>query len=284
MGCDDMVKSLIMNIQRYSIHDGGGIRTLVFFKGCPLRCPWCANPESQSFNQELIRKSSLCIGCSSEDCFKCTQEPRSCPTGALDIIGIEMTVEEAVLEVQKDLIFYDSTGGGVTLSGGEPLSHGDFALELLKKLKQFGIHTALETSGFGAWEVLDNLSDYLDLILFDLKIMDHKKSLEILEADNSVIKENFIRLIKKGAHVIPRIPLIPGYTMDDNNINAIIGFVLSQNLRSVHLLPFHQYGSGKYEGLAREYTLSHVLPPVQREIDAIKSIMEGHGLSVKIGG
>lgn len=279
-----MKKAIIFNIQRYSIHDGGGIRTLIFFKGCPLRCPWCSNPESQSFKPEIIRKESLCIKCSSSSCFTCTNTPEQCPTGAIEKVGKEMDIDEVLKEVKKDLVFYDSTGGGVTLSGGEPLSQGEFAIELLKKIKNLGIDTAIETTGFSRWEILDKVSDHLDRVLFDLKIMDKKKSTKIINADIDLIKDNFKRLVKKGVNIIPRIPLIPRYTMDDENIDAIINFVSGQGIKEVHILPYHQYGISKYKSLGKKYILENLTPPSSEEVEEIKKKMANAGLYVVVGG
>lgn len=275
-----MLKGLIFNIQRYSIHDGGGIRTIVFFKGCPLHCPWCSNPESQTFEVEVMKLNSQCIHCKS-----CPMSVDQCPSGALVQQGKSMTVDEVMREVLKDEIFYNTSGGGVTLSGGEVLAQGLFAKELLKRLKALGIHTAIETSGCGRWEELDGIADYTDLVLYDLKIMDAEKSRKTIGVDSSIIQVNFERLIKKGCTLIPRIPLIPGYTMDDKNIETIIAFVKQYNLEEIHLLPFHQYGSSKYESLGREeYALKRVPTPEDRKINEIKLKMANNGLRVVIGG
>jgi pyruvate formate lyase activating enzyme len=279
-----MKKALIFNIQRYSIHDGGGIRTIVFFKGCPLRCPWCSNPESQSLEPQIIRKNSLCINCSSSDCYACTKTPEECPTGALEVVGQEMTVNDVINEVKKDIPFYETSEGGVTLSGGEPLLHGDFCFELLKRLKGLGINTAIETTGHVPFETLDMVSDYVDTFLYDLKIMDNKKSLEIINANSNLIKENFIKLSQKGANIIPRIPLIPGYTTDDTNIDSIISLVKSQGITTVHLLPFHQYGSSKYKGINKPYALESVSPYSEEDITEIIQKMKNSHLNVIVGG
>ncbi|GKU26589.1 [formate-C-acetyltransferase]-activating enzyme [Clostridium folliculivorans] len=279
-----MEKAIIFNIQRYSLHDGGGIRTVVFFKGCPLKCPWCSNPESQKFKLEIMRKPNLCIKCSSESCAKCTMSPDKCPTGALDYIGREYTVEEVVNEVKKDIVFYDTSEGGVTLSGGEVLAQPMFALDLLKRLREFSINTAIETSGQGDTEKLLELAKYLDLILFDLKIMDKEKAKDILGADINLIKNNMKELVLNNHKVIPRIPLIPGYTMEDENISEIIAFVKELGLKEIHILPFHQYGSKKYEYLGKDYSLLDIKPPSEEEVNAIKLKMEQEGLTVFIGG
>ncbi|HEY8804119.1 MAG TPA: radical SAM protein, partial [Clostridium sp.] len=216
------MKALILNIQRYSLHDGSGIRTIVFFKGCPLKCPWCCNPEAISFEPQKVKIDSKCIHCE-----HCDFDVDECPTGAITEFGKYMSVEEIVRVVQKDMVFYRTSSGGVTLSGGEVLSQSIFAKELLMQLKNLGINTAIETSGQGNTQSLVELADYLDLILFDLKIMDEKKSKLLLGADINLIKNNLKTLVSMHKTVIPRVPLIPGYTLDAENIKEIIIFVKS---------------------------------------------------------
>ena len=273
------MEALIFNIQRYSIHDGGGIRTMVFFKGCPLRCPWCANPESQSFEIEKMKLKSLCI-----HCHPCSNSAEGCPSGALTEQGKWMTVEEVLAEVLKDSVFYHTSGGGVTLSGGEVLSQGIFAKELLKQLKLLGIDTAIETTGFGDWEVLEGLADYTDVFLYDLKIIDPIQSKKTIGADSEIILSNLAKLVHKGCRVIPRVPLIPGFTMDEKNITTISALALKYGLKEIHLLPFHQYGSSKYESLGRDYALQDLAVPSDEEVRAIKSQLEAQGFMVVVGG
>lgn len=263
------MKALIFNIQRYSLHDGDGIRTVVFFKGCPLHCPWCCNPESQSFE---IEKSNV-----DSDTFRFRVN-----TGK--VFGKYMTVDEVLEKVEKDSVFYNTSGGGITLSGGEVLSQGSFAIELLKRLKRLSINTAIETSGYGDSSTLMKMSKYLDLILFDLKIMDKDKARNIIGLDIDLVKNNMRLLVEKNKRVIPRIPLIPGYNMDEKNIDAIINFVKELKLKEVHILPFHQYGSKKYEYLNRDYVLKDVEPPDSKLVDSIKKKIEKFGINVVIGG
>lgn len=273
------MQALIFNIQRYSIHDGGGIRTIVFFKGCPLHCPWCANPESQSFESEVMKLKSQCI-----HCHVCADNAAECPSGALTEQGKWMTVEEVLAEVLKDSVFFNTSGGGVTLSGGEVLSQAAFATELLRRLKELGIHTAIETTGFGRWEALEGLAVYTDVILYDLKIMDPEQSKKTLGVDPEIILHNLARLVDKGCRVIPRVPLIPGFTMDERNITAISALAQKYGLKEIHLLPFHQYGSSKYESLGREYALKELTVPTDEEVNAIKSKLETQRFKVVIGG
>ncbi|MCB2340285.1 [formate-C-acetyltransferase]-activating enzyme [Clostridium estertheticum] len=273
------MKALILNIQRYSLHDGSGIRTIVFFKGCPLKCPWCSNPESISFQPQTVKMESKCIHCQ-----HCSFDVDECPTGAITQFGKYMTVEEVVTEVQKDMIFYRTSKGGVTLSGGEVLSQSAFAIELLKQLKSLGINTAIETSGQGSTQNIIELATYLDLILFDLKIMNKEKAKLILGSDINLIKNNIKTLVKMHKKVIPRVPLIPGYTADDENIKEIIAFVKNLNLTEIHLLLFHQYGSNKYKLLNLDYKLNNIDIPTPESIEKIANEMRNNDLNVVVGG
>lgn len=273
------MKALILNIQRYSLHDGIGIRTIVFFKGCPLKCPWCSNPESVSFEPQKVKMDSKCIHCE-----HCDFDKDECPTGAITQFGKYMTVEEVTHEVLKDMIFYRTSNGGVTLSGGEVLSQSAFAKELLKNLKSQGVNTTIETSGQGKTQDLIEMAAYLDLILFDLKIMDENKSKLLLGSDINLIKHNINALVKLNKKVIPRVPLIPGYTLDDENIKAIITFVKSLNFTEIHLLPFHQYGSNKYRLLKKDYKLIDIPVPSPETIEKVANELRKNGLKVVLNG
>lgn len=274
----------IFNIQRYSLHDGGGVRTVIFFKGCPFTCPWCSNPESQSFQKEVMRKEVLCIKCSSSSAFKCTRSPENCPTGALETIGIEYTVQKVINEVKKDLVFYETTEGGVTLSGGEALCQGEFCIELLKELKKLGINTAIETTGVANWDTLDKITELLDTVLWDFKIMNKEESEQILNLDVELMKYNFKKIMDKNVKVIPRIPLIPGYTAREENMKQIIEYLCNFNINEVHILPFHQYGSSKYKALGREYKLDYLKLLSDKEIDNIIYLFNVRGIKTVLGG
>lgn len=280
------MKAMIFNIQRYSLHDGDGIRTVIFFKGCPLTCPWCSNPESQKLEKEIMRKQSLCIRCSSINCYECNKSPEDCPTGALEMIGKEMTLREVLDEVNKDAIFFDSTGGGVTLSGGEPLLQGEFIVELLEELKENGINTAIETTGIGRQDIIIEMAKYIDTVLWDFKIMDKKIAKEKVNQDIDIMKNNFELLIKNSnkVEIIPRIPLIPHYTADIENIEKILDYISKFDLKLVHILPFHQYGSSKYKAIGKEYKLKDIKILEKEEIENIKEFIENKGFKVVAGG
>lgn len=273
-----MNKGLIYNIQRYNIHDGGGIRTIVFFKGCPLKCPWCCNPESQNRAEEYIKKDNLCLKCP-----KCFMNEKDCPSGAYEKIGRMMTTDEILKEIQKDELFYEKQGG-VTLSGGEVLLQSGFAAELLCKIKQLFINTAVETSGQGSLNDLKAIAKYTDVFLYDLKIMNGEKAKKLLGADIDLIKANMEYLVGSGKSVIPRIPLIPGYTIDEENILSIMDFIKRLKLIEVHILPFHQLGSNKYVYLKRNYLLKDAKPLGDRQVKKIQNMFQDAGFTVNIGG
>lgn len=258
-----MTKGLIFNIQRYSVHDGSGIRTLVFLKGCPLKCPWCSNPESQGGVEPVTWLKD----------------------GKKEIVGEWKTVEEVTKEVLKDEMFYRTSSGGVTISGGEALIQKDFVLALLQELKSHGIHTAIETTGCTQPKVLASLLPYLDQVLFDLKIMNQDKLKRTIGAALANVKDNF-RLVAADNRIelIARVPLIPQYTTDKKNIAEIISFLSECKVAKVHLLPFHQYGSNKYEYLGQKYSMSEVDTLKQSEIEEIVKLFKAKKIIPTVEG
>jgi len=261
------VKGVIFNIERYSIHDGPGIRTLVFMKGCPLRCLWCANPESQKRLPEVGFAEKNCIKCgrclelcpvgaitesrkgreiNREVCTSCGKCAEVCPTGALILWGREMTVKEVMEEVQKDIPFYLTSGGGVTISGGEPMMQSEFVGILLEECHRNGLHTAIETSGYANWESFERVLRHLNLVFYDLKQMDPVKHKEFTGVSNKLILENAKKIDSKGISMIIRIPIIPGYTDSEENIREIAKFTKElKTVREVNLLPYHRLGESK---------------------------------------
>ncbi|GAB2022802.1 [formate-C-acetyltransferase]-activating enzyme [Pseudolactococcus yaeyamensis] len=256
MSCDSL-KGLIFNIQRYSIHDGSGIRTLVFFKGCPLTCPWCSNPESrQAVTPTTWTKNGKC-----------------------EVIGNWMTVDEVVTEVLKDEIFFRTSGGGVTLSGGEVLMQAPFAKALLQALSELGIETAIETTGCFAQNQLESLVPYLSQVLFDFKIMAAEPAKRVIGIDVETVKENFELLLKyPEIKVTPRIPLIPNFTANPENLLVIMTYLKRFQIKEVHLLPFHQYGSSKYDDLGWRYEMKDVPTLIESEISELKALFEMNGM------
>ena len=269
----------IFNIQRYSLNDGQGIRTVVFFKGCPHTCPWCANPESMSPKIETVRRESKCLHCAT-----CLQDADECPSGAWEHIGRDVTLESLEREVLKDEVFFRASGGGVTLSGGEVLMQAEFATRFLQRLKQWGIRTAIETAGDTSPRRLLPLAQACDEVLFDLKIMDCAQARQVLNMNQPRVLENFRLLVTEGIKVIPRLPLIPGYTLSTENVAQVLAFLAPLPVEEVHLLPFHQYGEPKYSLLEREWAMAGIKAPEAEEVAPIRAMVEQAGYRVVMGG
>ncbi|MER1975438.1 [formate-C-acetyltransferase]-activating enzyme [Pseudocitrobacter faecalis] len=272
-------KARIFNIQRYSLNDGQGIRTVVFFKGCPHRCPWCANPESLSPRIETVRRESKCLRC-----VRCRQDADECPSGAWEHIGRDVTLEQLERDVLKDEIFFRASGGGVTLSGGEVLMQAEFATRFLQRLRQLGIRTAIETAGDTAFSRLLPLAQACDEVLFDLKIMDAERAREVLNINQPRVLDNFQRLLKEGIRVTPRLPLIPGFTLTDENVAQILAFLAPLPIAEVHLLPFHQYGEPKYHQLDKVWQMAGIPAPAEQDIAPQREKVERAGYRVVMGG
>ncbi|MBO1503629.1 [formate-C-acetyltransferase]-activating enzyme [Serratia proteamaculans] len=269
----------IFNIQRFSLNDGQGIRTLVFFKGCPHTCPWCANPESMSGKFHLVRRKAKCLHCQ-----PCLNDAQECPSGAMELIGQSMTLDALLLQILKDEVFYRSSGGGVTLSGGEVLMQAEFAGQLLQRLQALGINTAIETAGDAPLASVLALAEHCDQVLFDLKIMNTNAAKRLLNINQPRVLANFTMLAQRGIKLLPRLPLIPGYTLDQENMAQVLAFLAPFGLSEIHLLPFHQYGEAKYELLGREYTLRNVAPPSEQEIAPLQAMAQQAGFRVTMGG
>jgi len=284
-------KGMVFNIQRFSIHDGPGIRTVVFLKGCSLKCRWCSNPESQNPFAELFYNWSKCIDCQqcvkvcptqcltydeqnkiqndNNKCTRCFECVRVCPTTAMSKKGEMMEVDDVIAEVMKDKDVFEISNGGVTLSGGEVFSQFNFSMKLLKKLKQLNINTAVETSGYTTLENLDKLSLYCDLILYDFKHADQKKHMAGTGGSNIKIRHNLQKLISSHKNVLVRIPVVPGFNSDVESISDLIHALSELNVTEIELLPFHQFGKNKYKSLNREYRLKDVTVNNEAEFDVI---------------
>jgi len=254
----------IFDIQRYSIHDGYGIRTIVFLKGCLLRCRWCCNPESQNFEVETMTIQ-----------------------GKPQVTGEDITVEEVLSVVEKDRVYYQRSGGGLTLSGGEALCQPEFARDLLKGAKEHGIHTALESSGGVPYEHIEAVLPYLDQYLLDIKHMDEGKHKEYTGRGNILIQEN-ARKIAAGrmTELSIRIPVIPGFNDKPEEIKGIARFAKSlQHVKRIHLLPYHRLGEDKYKGLNRPYLMGDMAPPLPAQMEQLLTAARGaSGLECQIGG
>ncbi len=267
----------IFNIQKFCTNDGPGIRTTVFFKGCPLRCEWCHNPESQSFRAELLYSPESCVSClrcvgvcesgaqkssdgthifAREDCVGCLKcASLHCP--ALEAVGRDETPEAVLAEVLKDRAFYETSAGGITLSGGEPFAQYEFALELLRLAKASGLHTAVETCGYVATERLVEAAEYVDLFLYDVKETDSELHERFTGVDNSLILANLRRLDSLGARVILRAPIIPGRNARDEHYRALASLANELScVEAIELEPYHSFGESKHTRLGREYLLA----------------------------
>ena len=297
---------IIFDIQKYCIHDGPGIRTIVFLKGCPLACQWCANPESQQLEPQFAFFSDKCIGdkrcvqnCPAQalsfgkdglirnldHCLFCKKCVQSCAAGAIRVYGESMEAGGVINACLKDLAFYKHSQGGVTLSGGEPLMQNDFSLALLQELKKEGIHTAMETTGYTSAEIFKEIKKYTDLFLYDLKCIDRKKHQNYTGADNDLILENLRTLAKDRHDVIVRIPVVPGFNDDEAEIDRILDFLLSLDIKyPVNLLPYHRLGMFKYCALNMVCQMESVMPPDKDTIETIALKFTEQKITVNIGG
>lgn len=309
----------VFDIQKFTVNDGPGIRTEIFLKGCPLKCLWCHSPESQAFEAQVAWFSMRCIGV--EDCGKCLQICPAgalrvgagdslaantsdrhlvdrdtdlcdncgkctdiCPAKALCMTGVDMSVDEVMHIVEKDRSFYLKSGGGVTISGGEPMAQHAFTTALLRECKARGLHTCLDTTGFAKWVFYREAIPYVDLVLYDLKHMDSKISQELVGVPNARILENARRLAAEGIALQIRIPIIPGYNDSEQNLRATSEFCLELGsaVKLVQILPYHRLGTVKYERLHKDYQLEEVRSPSPERMESIKVLIESYGLEVQI--
>ncbi|MBR2965393.1 MAG: glycyl-radical enzyme activating protein [Clostridia bacterium] len=273
----EVVKAKIFEIKRFAVHDGDGIRTTVFFKGCPLRCVWCHNPEGLLFATQTAFYEHKCIGCG--ECKRADFCVDDCRGGARVVYGKEMSVDELLPILLEDRDFYENSGGGVTLSGGECLMQADFCAELLKRLKESSIHTAVDTCGFAAKSELDKVLPYTDVFLFDLKAYDEDVHIRCTGVSNKRIIENLKYLDKLGKEVEIRIPFVPDY--NDTQIEKIAELIAGlRNVSKIRLLAYHNYAGSKYEALGMQNTLPTRLPTDEEMQNAKELIKSITGLAV----
>ena len=308
MGMKEELKDFhatITDIQRFSLHDGPGIRTVVFFKGCPLRCQWCQNPETQNDKPQVMFFENSCIGCGAciatckmnavswngrypvtdlNKCISCGACAEACMSNARTLCGERYTVDEVISAVMRDETFYKNSGGGVTLSGGEVTVFADFASELLKRLKEIGIHSAIETCGFCSWENMVKISRWTDLFLYDIKHIDDEIHRTFTGRGVSLIHQNLLRLRAEGKEVIIRVPLIPGVNDDESTIRGIGQLAKKASVSKIHLLPFHQAGENKWKASGKQYFFAERQAMELQEAEKAKDILLEMGILASVGG
>lgn len=300
-----MNTAIIFNIQKFSVHDGPGIRTTVFIKGCPLKCLWCHNPESQEVKKQMLFDSNKCVLCETcvkicpqnaitlennklmtdpDKCNHCRQCEVYCIPGARQVAGKEYTVEEIIKEVMKDKVFYEQSNGGVTVSGGEPLIQINFVEELLKRLKEENIHTAVDTCGAVSFESIQRAAPYTDVFLYDIKLMDDEKHREFIGMSNKLILDNLRKLSQIHNNINLRMPIIEGVNADEIHIEKTIDFIKELNIKKVNLLPYHDIARHKYKKLDIVYKDEKMSKPSDGKMQRFKEMFEKKGYETKIGG
>jgi pyruvate formate lyase activating enzyme len=296
----------IFDIKKYAIHDGPGIRTTVFFKGCPLSCWWCHNPESVSKTTDRLYRQERCIGCKdcltacsngaiaelkntlqwiAANCVYCKSCEQVCPAEAVEFIGKTMSVEAVVSEITKDIVFYDESHGGVTISGGEPLLQPSFLLALLGACGDLDLHRTVDTSGYADTQTLLKVAACTELFLYDLKHMDPEKHYRYTGVSNEIILNNLKRLSQNGARIIIRLPLIPGINSDDENIDRTGSFASSlSGVCQVNILPYHSSAKAKYRNFGVKNNVADIRRPSEDYLESIARRLENFDLLVNIGG
>ncbi len=266
-------KGIVFDLKKFAVHDGPGIRTTVFFKGCPLNCTWCHNPESKKSEVETLITTNRrrCLDLSYSE----TKE----------VLGREVTVNDLMSEIKKDIPYYDESGGGVTFSGGEPMMQVDFLFELLQACKEEELHTSVDTSGYCSYDLFEKVNGFVDLYLYDLKIINEEKHRMHTGVSNKNILSNLKNLTEDKKKVFVRIPIVPNITDTEKNIADSIDFLQKlNNIKNVDLLPFHKMGSNKFQKLDIPDFHKHTESPPEERMNELKNKFESAGFSVKIGG
>lgn len=300
-----IIKGTIFNIQRFSLHDGPGIRTSVFFKGCPLNCIWCQNPEGISREPQLIRQRQKCIGCYScfdrcpqgaikkgptgpivdralcRNCLLCSD---ICPAGAVEKAGREIDAAELVTELLKDRVVFEESGGGVTFSGGEPFMQPAFLIEVLQLLKQHDIHAAIETCGYTSWSWLEKAAALTDLFLYDLKLIDDDQYLKYTGISGSKILKNLKKLVNLNVAIQVRIPIIKGINDDEKRLKKAAAYLRDIGIDTIELIPYHSFGEAKYEKIGRDYKLKGLPKYSEADLQLVRMILNHAGIMTNSEG
>ncbi len=301
-----MDRGIVFNIQRFSLHDGPGIRTTVFLKGCPLHCLWCHNPEGLSPYPEILLSPQRCIACGEcveacpqelpvpgkplcahdlDRCQVCGACADACPAEARQVAGRTMTVDEVMAEIVRDRVFFDESGGGATFSGGEPLTQSGFLRRLLQACREEGIHSVVDTSGVAPWEALASIADLVDLFLYDLKILDDRLHRQLTGASNLTILENLQRLGERGRRIWIRLPVIPGMNDGLENLEATVRLAAGiPGVERICLLPFHPLGEDKRRRMGSIQALQGVERPSDERMQQLLRRVESLGLQASLGG
>ncbi len=305
VGVSTPLEAVVSHVQRFSVHDGPGIRTTVFFKGCPLRCPWCHNPESVrpraelSFDARRCTGSRACLTRCPQDaislrgappslqvdraaCDGCGECVEACAFGAFEIIGRTVGVEDLLDELARDKSFFAASGGGVTLSGGEATQQSPFLVALARRCAEIGVGVGLQTCGAASWATFEALLPWLEFIHFDLKLADDRRHRDVVGSGTRVIRDNARRLVEAGAPVVFRTPVVPGFTDDADNLLGLAAFLRELQVSQLHLLRYHRFGDAKHERLGRQPVTQ--VPPTPKEIDlsitAAASVLQAEGIAV----
>lgn len=303
-------KALVTNVQKYNMHDGPGVRTLVFFKGCPLRCKWCSNPENLERKFQVMYSRNACVDCGacvpvcpvgihsisaagvhevdrSIECIGCRACEKACPQKALSIAGQKMTISEIMAIIEEDRMFYDMSGGGVTIGGGDPIMHPDPVTSLLMVCKKEGINTAMETSGYAKLETVLQVAEFTDLFLFDIKQIDSAKHYELTGVHNEQILKNIKELLNRRFNVKIRMPLLKGLNDSEKDIQGVVEFLMPfkeyKNFKGVDLLPYHKFGVNKYCQLGMVYPLEGMEDPylTAEDLARIEKQFQDEGIQVQ---
>lgn len=300
------MENLVFNIQKYSIHDGEGIRTTIFFKGCPMDCKWCHNPESQAYTKAVMHNAEKCVGCGNcitkcpqdaisiengsiltakEKCNFCESCTDVCLNNAREIAGKAYTVDEIMKEIEKDKMFYDQSNGGVTLSGGEVMTQDmNYILSILKKCNRMGYRVNIDTCGHASFKNFEKIMPYVDTFLYDIKHMDNELHKELTGQGNELVLGNLIKLSEKGAKINIRMPLVEGINSDDEHIGKVIDFLSNLKISKINLLPYHNTGKSKYEKMGIRYEGDNYRAPDDERMETIRLRFEKNNFNAKIGG